>query len=104
MTRLKLAIAVVVFAGATAILWTIQHQTQARLREKTDAFQRQYERLARLETENKRLSNLFVQATNSLSNKQSEDLLRLRSEVALLRQQTNELQTLREQIQQLQAA
>jgi hypothetical protein len=103
MTRLKLTIAVVVFAGAAAILWALQHQTRLRLREKTDAFDRQHEKLARLETENKRLSNLLGQATNSLFNL-SQDLLKLRAEEELLRQQTNELQTLREQTQQLRAA
>lgn len=104
MTRLKLVIAVVVLAGASAILWTIQHQARVRLREKTEALERQHERLARLETENSRLSNLFAQAANSFASKQSEDLLKLRSEVEALRQQTNELQTLREQTQQLRAA
>lgn len=70
------------------------------MREKDEALQRQAERIAQLESENQRLSNLVVRATNtstvSNSSEPSRELLRLRGEVGLLRQQTNELGALRQ--------
>jgi hypothetical protein len=103
MTKLKFFIGVVVVAGA-AILWTVQYQTELRLRGKNESLHRQLEQMVQLEADNERLSNLVAQANNKFPNEQFMELLKLRGEVGLLRQQTNGLQKLREQNQQLQIA
>lgn len=102
MTRLKLGIGGGLVL-ALAILWAVQHQAGVKLREENNSLQQKIERLALLETENERLSNLLAHANSSLADEQLKDLLRLRSEVGSLRRQTNELQKLREQNQQLRA-
>jgi hypothetical protein len=103
MTRFKFLIGVVVVIGA-AILWTVQHQAQLQLREENESLQRQLGQMAQIEANNERLSNIVVQANNQLPNEQFMELLKLRGEVGLLRQQTNGLQKLQEQNQQLQTA
>src|ERR1017187_7299319 len=103
MTNLKRIIGVVVVSAA-AIIFTVQHQTGLRLREENASLRQQLERMTRLEADNERLSNLVAQAEGPLASKQLMDVLKLRGEVALLRRQTNELQTLRERNRQLQTA
>ena len=103
MTKLKLILGfVAVFAAA--IVCTVQHQTGLRLREENAALRQQLERMTRLEADNARVSNLVEQAQSPLANKQLMELMELRGEVGLLRQQTNGLQTLREQNRQLRTA
>ena len=61
----------------------------------------QLERMTQLQAENERLSNLADQAQTPLTSRQFLELMELRGEVGRLRQQTNMLQRLREQNQQL---
>ncbi len=91
MTKLKLAIlsALVVAGVATPML--LQHQTQVRLREESQTLRQQRnqatEQVTALAAENLRLSNLIAQVNNSQSVQKgpSNELLRLRGEVARLR-------------------
>lgn len=103
MNKLKLIVGFVVLAGA-AILWVVQHQAQLRLREENKSLQRQLGQMLQIEADNERLSNLVAQASSQLPNEQFMELLKWRGEVGLLRQQTNGLQKLLEQNQQLQVA
>ena len=89
MTKIKLIICVIVVAGIATIL-VIQHQAQVKLHEENESLRQQMDKL---QGENQRLSNLVAQVNSSPSrpDDQLTELLRLRSEVRLLRQQTNEL-------------
>jgi RNA polymerase sigma factor (sigma-70 family) len=89
MTKLKLGISALVVAGAAATL-VIQHQAQTKLREENQSLRQQMDQL---QVENERLSNSVAQANSSSSrpDDQLTELLRLRGEVRLLRQRTNEL-------------
>jgi RNA polymerase sigma factor (sigma-70 family) len=100
-TQLKLGIGALVVAGAATAM-VVQHQTQTRLRDESESLRRQ---IAQLQTDNENLSHRLaaVGEAKSLTDDQFNELLKLRSEVGLLREQTNELGTLREKIRQLQA-
>jgi RNA polymerase sigma factor (sigma-70 family) len=89
MTKLKLGISALVVAGATTAL-VVQHQTQTRLRVENELLTQQ---IAQLKTDNENFSNRLATAgdSKSLSDEQLNELLRLRSEVGVLRRQTNEL-------------
>ena len=103
MTKFKFFISVVVVTGAV-IFGAVQHQAQVQLREENKSLRQQLEQMAQIEADNERLSNLVAQANNHLPNEQFMELLKLRGEVGLLRQQTNGLQKLQEKNQQLQSA
>jgi len=92
MTKLKFGIiAALVVAGAATPL-IIQHQAQVTLREENHSLREQQELLAQqvgpLTTENQRLSNLLAKVNGSalVQDNHSNELLRLRGEVARLRQ------------------
>lgn len=103
MNRFKIVVAVAVVVGVTT-LWLVQHQTQVCLRAEKESALRQLERITQLEMDNEQLSNIVAQADGSRSNQQLMELLRLRSEVGILRQQTNEMQELRNRNAWFQAA
>ena len=103
MNKFKLIVGFVVLAGA-AILLAVQHQAQLQLRDENKSLRQQLEQMVQLEADNERLSNLVAQATNQLPKEQFMELLKLRGEVGLLRQQTNGLKKLQEQNRQLQVA
>jgi RNA polymerase sigma factor (sigma-70 family) len=88
-TKLKLAFNALVVAGV-ATAFVIQHQAQEKLRADNESLTQQ---LAQLQTENESLSNQLATAGNSksLTDEQFNELLKLRGEVALLRQQKNVL-------------
>jgi len=88
-TKLKLALGTLVIAGATTAL-VVQHQAQYRLRAENEAWRRQ---MTQLQADNETLSNSLMMAhdSNPVSDRQLKELLRLRAEVGLLRQKTNEL-------------
>ncbi|MGD0253857.1 MAG: sigma-70 family RNA polymerase sigma factor [Verrucomicrobiota bacterium] len=92
-TQLKLGISALVVAGAATAL-VVQHQTQTNLRAQNESLQQQ---IAQLKTNNESLSIRLAMAgdSKSLSDKQMNELLKLRGEVGMLRQQTNELGKLR---------
>ena len=95
MTKLKLGLGALVIAGATTAL-VVQHQTQTRLREENESLTGQ---IAQLQSDNGILSNRLATVSDSkkLTDEQLSELLKLRSEVGLLRQQTNKLGKLRDQ-------
>jgi RNA polymerase sigma factor (sigma-70 family) len=84
-TKLKLAFSALVVAGAVTA-FVIQHQTQNKLRADNESLRQQ---ITQLQTENESLSNQLATAGNSkmLSDEQFNELLKLRGEVTLLRQQ-----------------
>jgi len=91
--KLKAGIISAVALAGVATLLVMQHQAQVRLREENQSLRERADRLAQLTIENERLSNLLAQANGaqSLSSDQLSELMRLRSEVGMLRRQTNEL-------------
>jgi myosin heavy subunit len=103
MTKLKFGIISVIAVTGVATELVIQSQSQASLREENQALHQQASQLSQVAAENERLSNLVVQANSaeSLSREQMRELLRLRGEVGQLRQESNLLETLRMQNQQL---
>jgi RNA polymerase sigma factor (sigma-70 family) len=88
-THLKLGLSLLAAAGV-ATTFVIQHQTQARLREENQSLQQQ---IAQLQSSNNDLTTQMADSndTKKMSDDQFNDLLRLRSEVGLLRHQTNDL-------------
>ena len=98
-TKVKLGLIALVIVGATTTL-VEQQQLQARLRTENESFRRQ---ITRLEAEQENLTHLAAQATQAISlpTDVSNELLRLRSEVERLRQQTDELGRIRRENQKL---
>lgn len=100
--KLKLGIAgaIAVALGAPLI---VQHQTVSKLREENQSLQLQQTRLTQLTAENERLSNQLVAANSAkvLPEGQARELLRLRGEVGLLRQQSKELERVQAENHQL---
>jgi len=89
MTKLKLGvISALIVTGAAAPL-ILQHQTALQLRRENQSLRQQSdqmaERLAPLAAENTRLSNLLARTDQSVATGPSNELLRLRAEVARLR-------------------
>ncbi len=90
MTRLKASlISVCLIAGVAAPLALLQ-RGQSRLNEQNELLRRQAGQIAQLKAENIRLSNLVTEAGSPLPNNSMDELLKLRAEVANLRQQLSE--------------
>ena len=91
-TKLKLVVSACVALGVAAAL-LVQHLAQKRERAINESLSLQ---LTQLQTDNESLSNRLaaIGDAKSLSDKEFNELLRLRGEVGLLRQQTNVLGTL----------
>jgi RNA polymerase sigma factor (sigma-70 family) len=102
MTKLKIGIigAVVVAAVVTPVV--LHHQSQDKLRAADEVLQQQSDQAAKLQAEKDRLAGLVAQPDNTKG--QSNDLLRLRTEAASLRQQTNDLPKLQKDNRVLRAA
>ena len=85
---------------ALAVLFYLQHQAQEKLHAENAALAQQ---LAQLQTDNESLSNRLSLAgdASSLSDKEHNELLKLRGEVGLLREQANEIVKLKQENQQL---
>jgi RNA polymerase sigma factor (sigma-70 family) len=94
-TKLKLAFSAIVVAGATTA-FVIQHQTQEKLRLENKSLTQQ---IAQMQTDNENFSNRLAVAgdSKSLSDEQFNELLKLRGEVGMLRNQVVELGKLREE-------
>src|SRR5271170_779844 len=94
-TKLKLALSAIVIASA-ATAFVVQQQTQNKLRGKNESLQQQ---LAQLQTDNENFSNQLANVGDSkkLSDDQFNELLKLRGEVGMLRNQVVELGELREE-------
>jgi len=99
MATTKLKIAVVTAAVvAVATPLALQHRTQIKLREQNESLRQQNEQLAGMAAENVRLSNLLAQAANSAvpaADDRGTELLKLRGEVARLREESRELAKLK---------
>jgi len=99
----------VLCAGAVvgvAIWLAVEDQARLRLADENKALGQQLDQMAGLAAENERLSNLVAQANSSqsLPGDHLKELLRLRGEVGVLRQQSKELETLREENRQARIA
>ena len=97
MTKVRLVtLAILVVAGITALLVS-RARFQATIREKDETILRQADQIAQLQSQNERLSSDVTHATNPSvpASSASQELLRLRGQVGILRQQTNELDALR---------
>jgi len=94
MSKLKVGLVGAVVVAGVATPLVIQNQSQSRLREENLVLRKQNTQLAEqmtpLSAENARLSNLIAQATENqpAQQSQSNELLRLRGEVARLRQES----------------
>jgi RNA polymerase sigma factor (sigma-70 family) len=88
MTKLKVGIITAVVAAGVAIPWVMQHQAQTKLAEANAVLQQQTKHGEELAAENARLAKLAAQSapTPATTNNSSLELLRLRGEVARLRQ------------------
>jgi myosin heavy subunit len=86
---------------ALAVLFYLQHQVQEKLHVENAALAQQ---LVQLQTDNESLSNQLAAAgdAKSLSDKEHNELLKLRGEVGVLRRKTNELGKLQDERQRLQ--
>ena len=75
----------------------VEHQARLRAGEEYKALEEQADQMAGVIADNERMSNLVAQANRpqSLPDDQSLELLRLRGEAGLLRRQTKELETVR---------
>jgi RNA polymerase sigma factor (sigma-70 family) len=98
MAKLKLWISALAVAGAVTALM-VQHQTQEKLRVKNELLTQQ---ITQLQTDNESLSNWLaaIGEAKTLTDEQFNELLKLRGEVGLLRQQTNDLGKLHESAQE----
>jgi len=98
-TKLLLGVAALVVAGATSAL-IVQHQSQARLQAENDSFRQE---VARLKADSE--SSLAGQSNQpaTLPGNPSDELLRLRGEVAAYRRQTDDLGKLRQENWKLRA-
>ena len=99
MTKLKLSIGALVVAGASTVL-IVQHQARQELLVANESLTQQ---IVQLKADNESLSSLAAQAKKPASppSDQLDELLRLRGEAGLLRQQTNELARLRRENRKL---
>jgi hypothetical protein len=86
-----------------AALWGMQLEANQRLRDQADASRQLLSRLAVLEVDNNRLSNIVAQAGTPLAEEQLAELGKLREEVRRLRYRTNDLQTMRTELRRLRA-
>src|SRR5438445_9584945 len=105
--RPNITSAVVIAAVAGLAVWAaFEHQRRVGLGREHQALEQKLEEMARLITSNEQLSNLLAQAKSppSLMDDQSRELLRLRGEVGVLRRQSRELETVREENRQARAA
>jgi len=94
-------------AGVGATIWLgAEYQGRLRLAEENTALRQKLDQMANLAAEHERLSNLVAQANASVSqpDERLNELLRLRAEVDVLRQQGKEIETLREVTRQARAA
>jgi RNA polymerase sigma factor (sigma-70 family) len=100
MTKLQFGLGAII-VGGLAVTVANQHHTESQMREETQALRLQ---LAGLAADNESLSNSLrlVTPARPIGDDQLRELLRLRGEVGMLRQKTNQIGSLREQIRHLQ--
>ena len=106
-TRRAILSVICATAAVGVMIWlAVEHQAGLRLRQENTALRQQLDQLAGVVAENERLSNLVAQASSSqsLPDERLTELLRLRGEVGVLRQQSKELETLRNENRQARTA
>jgi len=101
--RIFFGAALIAALAIIAALWGMQLEANRRLREQADASRQLLSRLAILEFDNNRLSNIVAQANTPLAEEQLNELSNLRDEVRRLRYRTNDLQTMRTELRRLRA-
>jgi len=99
--RIFFGAVMIVAMAVIAALWGMQLEANRHLREQADASRQLLSRLAVLEVDNNRLSNIVAQANTPLAEEQLAELGKLREEVRRLRNRTNDLQTLRTELRRL---
>jgi hypothetical protein len=99
--RIFFGAVMIVAMAVIAALWGVQLEANRHLREQADASRQLLSRLAVLEVDNNRLSNIVAQANTPLAEEQLAELGKLREEVRRLRNRTNDLQTLRTELRRL---
>ena len=92
-TKLKTGVISAIVVASVVTPLVIQHLAQARLRDRDEALRQRADQLAILQGENERLSNLLAQANGSQSpsNDQLSELMRLRGEIGRLQTAVQEL-------------
>ena len=100
MTKLRVAVVSLLLIAGETVPWLIQRESKIKLQERINFLETQVEQLNQQRAEDERLSSQIAQS-NADSLKESDELLKLRGEVGLLRSQTNELLKLRAENRQL---
>ncbi len=103
MTKLKLAVIGTIAVAGVASSVVIQQNAQSRLRAENEALRQQVEQLTQAGNDNQRTTNTDDGTSNRISTAQAGELLRLRSEVGMLRAQKSELEKLRNENRQFKA-
>jgi hypothetical protein len=93
--------ALIVALAIIAVLCGMQLEANRHLREEAAASRQLLSRLAVLEVDNLRLSNIVARANSPLAEEQLIELSKLREEVNHLRSHTNDLQTMRTEVTRL---
>jgi RNA polymerase sigma factor (sigma-70 family) len=91
LTKLKLSILGAVAVAGVSVSLLIVNQARGKMREQDEMSRQQGERLARLSSENARLSNLLAEATPFTGGGSAVDLANLRAQAESLRRRTNDL-------------
>jgi hypothetical protein len=91
----------IVALAIIAALWGMELEANRRLREEAVSSRQLLSRLAFMEVDNLRLSNIVAQANTPLAAEQLDELSKLREEVHRLRSRTNDLETLRAEVTRL---
>jgi hypothetical protein len=88
--------------AAVATLLVMRHRAEMDLRRENESLRRRLDQLGQLQAENDLLSNQLAQIQpQPPPQDEHRELLRLRGEVGLLRDQSNQVLTLREEVAQL---
>jgi hypothetical protein len=101
--RIFIGAGLIVVLAVIAALWGMQMEANRHLREQAEASRQLLSRLAVLEVDNTRLSNIVAQANTPLAEVQLMELGKLREEVRHLRLRTNDLQSMRVEMRRLRA-
>jgi len=101
--RVFFGVALIVALAVMAALWGMQLEANRHLREQAETSRQLLSRLAVLEVDNNRLSNIVAQANTPLAELQLMELGKLREEVRHLRTRTNDLQSMRVEMRRLRA-
>jgi hypothetical protein len=100
--KIKPILLSLVALAAVATLLVMQHRAEMDLRHENESLRRQLDQLSQLQAENNLFSNQLAQIQQRPpAQDEHRELLRLRGEVGLLREQSNQVLTLREEVARL---